>query len=365
MNKKIVLAGAGHGHLMFLNKMDEVIAAGFDVTVISPDRFHYYSGMGPGMLSGTYKPEQCRFDVKSITEKKGGSFIEDSITAFNPEIKQLITASGKSVYYDAVSFNTGSEIREKFSQGKNIFDVKPVFNLHRAGNFINNNFRGKSIRAAVIGGGFAGIECACNIRFLAFKMGIPAKIMIIERGIFLEGINDKFYQEVSHELRRIQVGVFQNSGDVSIQGNHIITESGKNLYSDIIINATGVKPSPIFKISGIVTDNEGALSVNSFLQSPQYPEVFGTGDCISFTEKPLRKAGVYAVKQNLIIYHNLQSYLSGSPLIPFKPQNKYLIILNTGFERGILFRKPFLSRGRIPYVIKDLIDRRFIKKYQG
>jgi len=364
MNKKIVLAGAGHGHLMFLNQISDVKNSGFDVTVISPDKYHYYSGMGPGMISGAYKPEQCRFDVESITEKNGGRFIKDSITAFNPDLKQLITSSGETVYYDVVSFNTGSEMSYNPGAGENIFPVKPIVNLYEAGRYIIKKFKGKSFSSAVIGGGFAGIESACNIRYLAFKMGIPAKIMIIEKGIFLEQLNRKFYNEISKELKRIQVGVFQNSGDVSIQGNRVITESGRNLDTDIIINATGVRASSIFKDSGIVTDEEGALSVNTYLQSPQYPEVFGTGDCIHFKNEPLRKAGVYAVKQNPIIFHNLQAYLSGLPLIPFKPQKNYMAILNTGFERGILFRKPFLLRGRLPYVIKDLIDRRFIKQYQ-
>ncbi len=365
MNNKIVLAGAGHGHLMFLNNIEDVKNAGFDLTVISPDKYHYYSGMGPGMISGTYKPEQCRFDVESITERNGGKFIKSRIAIFNPDLKQLITASGETVYYDAVSFNTRSEVSNTPRNGENVFSVKPIVNLYEAGRYIIKNFKAKNFSCAVIGGGFAGIECACNIRFLAFKMGISAKVLIIEKGIFQEHQNRKFYHEISNELRRIQVGVFQNSGDVSIQGNRVITESGRNMDTDIIINATGVKPSPIFRDSGIVTDEEGALSVNTYLQSPQYPEVFGTGDCIHFMGKPLKKAGVYAVKQNRIIFHNLQAHLSGLPMVPFKPQKNYMAILNTGFERGILFRKPFLSRGRIPYVIKDLIDRRFIKHYQG
>jgi NADH dehydrogenase FAD-containing subunit len=182
-----------------------------------------------------------------------------------------------------------------------------------------------------------------------------------------ESIHRAVFRKDRDELTRlISKGIDPDSGDSAglTPGNRIITGSGRNLNTDMIINATGVKPSSIFRDSGIVTDEEGALSVNTYLQSPQYPEVFGTGDCIHFMEKPLKKAGVYAVKQNRIIFHNLQAYLSGSPLIPFKPQNNYMTILNTGFERGILFRKPFLLRGRLPFVIKDLIDRRFIKQYQ-
>jgi NADH dehydrogenase FAD-containing subunit len=64
-----------------------------------------------------------------------------------------------------------------------------------------------------------------------------------------------------------------------------------------------------------------------------YPEIFGGGDCISFEKKPLDKVGVYAVRQNPILYTNLLAALvrwrfaslSTAGYLPFDLE--YLVIL--------------------------------------
>ena len=73
--KRLVFVGGGHVHLLSLKYADQFIRAGAEVTLIGPDRFHYYSGMGPGMVSRIYKPEQVRFDVQNMVETRGGVFV--------------------------------------------------------------------------------------------------------------------------------------------------------------------------------------------------------------------------------------------------------------------------------------------------
>jgi NADH dehydrogenase FAD-containing subunit len=45
MSRHLVLVGAGHAHLAVLAELETFVAAGHRVTVVSPDDFHYYSGM--------------------------------------------------------------------------------------------------------------------------------------------------------------------------------------------------------------------------------------------------------------------------------------------------------------------------------
>ena len=104
--------------------------------------------------------------------------------------------------------------------------------------------------------------------------------------------------------------------------------------------------------------------VNDRLQSPDYPELFGGGDCISLQGHPLVKVGVYAVRQNPILHHNLLAALEERELIPFQPQQRYLLILNLGNRRGILCKGRWVWEGRLPFLLKDWIDRRFMGTYQ-
>ncbi|MGA7280132.1 MAG: pyridine nucleotide-disulfide oxidoreductase, partial [Desulfocapsaceae bacterium] len=74
MGKKLVIAGGGHAHMLLLARISEFIEKGCEVTVVGPSEHHYYSGMGPGLLGGTYSPEEIRFATRLVTEKFSGTF---------------------------------------------------------------------------------------------------------------------------------------------------------------------------------------------------------------------------------------------------------------------------------------------------
>ena len=88
MGKQLVIVGAGHAHLTILKNLQEFTDAGHEVTVVSSSSLHYYSGMGPGMLSGIYRPEEIRFNVKKMSEDRGAVFIEDKVVKIHPQKKE-------------------------------------------------------------------------------------------------------------------------------------------------------------------------------------------------------------------------------------------------------------------------------------
>ena len=149
---------------------------------------------------------------------------------------------------------------------------------------------------------------------------------------------------------------------ISIPANS--SEQKNELTFDVAFMALGVQPSRIFRDSGIPTGEDGGLLVNSFLQSVSYPEMFGGGDCVSFSDRPLAKVGVYAVRQNPILYHNLLAALEGRDMKAFIPQKDYMLIFNMGNGRGILWKRNFLYKGRLAFFLNDYIDRKFMKKFQ-
>jgi NADH dehydrogenase FAD-containing subunit len=62
--RHLVLVGGGHAHIATLFNLNDFARRGHSVTLISPSRYHYYSGMGPGMLSGIYRPQEVRFNIR-------------------------------------------------------------------------------------------------------------------------------------------------------------------------------------------------------------------------------------------------------------------------------------------------------------
>jgi len=139
---------------------------------------------------------------------------------------------------------------------------------------------------------------------------------------------------------------------------------GEEVPFDVAFVATGTKPSALFAESGIPTGPDGGLLVNGYLQSVKYPEIFGGGDCIRFDPRPLDRVGVFAVRENPILLHNLDAALSGGDSREFKPQEVYLLIFNLGNGTAVFVRKSLVFGGSFAFKLKDRIDRKFMKVFQ-
>ncbi|OGP89420.1 MAG: hypothetical protein A2157_13210 [Deltaproteobacteria bacterium RBG_16_47_11] len=110
MGKHLVFVGGGHTHLTSLKDLSSFRKRGHQVTLISSSPYHYYSGMGPGLLSGIYHPWEARFHIKKLAEDQGATFIRGKVVKIDPDRHLLFLSSGVNVDYDIVSFNTGSEV---------------------------------------------------------------------------------------------------------------------------------------------------------------------------------------------------------------------------------------------------------------
>jgi selenide,water dikinase len=89
------------------------------------------------------------------------------------------------------------------------------------------------------------------------------------------------------------------------------------------------------------------------------------GDCATLEEFPeTPKAGVYAVRQAPVLWHNLLAAAAGRTGRIYSPQSQFLSILNTADGRALLYYKGFVSHSRWAWRLKNWIDRRFMAKYQ-
>lgn len=92
--------------------------------------------------------------------------------------------------------------------------------------------------------------------------------------------------------------------------------------------------------------------------------IFGGGDCINFTPRYLDRMGVYAVRQGPVLYQNIVAALSCKKLHAFRPQERYLPILNMGDGSGLLSWCSHVFSGRFTFFLKNYIDKRFMKRFQ-
>ena len=369
MKKQLLLLGGGHAHMVTLANLATFITKGYGVTVIQPSEYHYYSGMGPGLLGGTYAPDDLRFPTRKIVENQGGRFVLGKAHRIDPDRHVVsLEESEELIRYDVLSCNAGSFVPRELLHGKteNIFTAKPIEELLVAQKRILECTAGRKITIAVIGSGPSSVEIVGNIHQLCREKAVnmPTIRIFGGRGFLLSGKPERVRRLARAMLLRKGVEIIQDGYVNQIENHRILLENGQEHPADILFHAVGVRPSPIFARSGLSVGPEGGLRVNEYLQSVDQSNIFGGGDCIYFEAEPLDKVGVYAVRQNRILYKNLLAALENRPLATFQPGGKYLLIYNLGGGEGILSRGFITFAGKLAFYLKDRIDRKFIRTFQ-
>ncbi|MEJ2716682.1 MAG: FAD-dependent oxidoreductase [Deltaproteobacteria bacterium] len=366
MGKDLVFVGGGHAHLTALMHLGDYVGKGYRVTLISPVVRHYYSGMGPGMLSGMYAPHEIRFNVKKLAEDRGGKFVLGRVVRVDSGRRALTLEDGSECPYDVVSFNTGSVVPCDLVKGsmEHVFPVKPIVNLLKGRRAILEAIQGGTPRLTVLGGGAAGLELAANIWRLVHQNNGNAEITVITGRTLLPHLPVKVRRLAGDSLARRGIEVIEGARIDRVEDGRVILEDGRTFSFDLVFPAIGVKSYPIFRDSGIPTAQDGSFLVNDYLQSVAHPEIFGGGDCISLQGRKLDRVGVYAVRQNPILYKNLMAALEGRGMEKFVPQEVYMLVFNMGDGTGIFVRKNWVWKGRLAFKLKDYIDRKFMRTFQ-
>ena len=367
MKKRIVIAGGGHAHMMLLARIGDFIRHGCEITVVGPSEHHYYSGMGPGLLGGTYRPEEIRFATRLVTEKFGGRFVQAKVSSIDPDGQQIQLDNGKQIPYDYLSCNLGSQVPQKMVSGPvdDVFLVKPIERLLEAQRRILELGADRTIKIGVVGGGPSAAEIAGNIWQLGRTPGMrPVEVQIFAGRKLMPDHPEGVRRRAIRTLQERKIDILEGTRVESVRTGQLIAADNTVHQCDLIFIAVGVKPSRVFRDSNMVCGADGGLTVNRYLQSVNYTNIFGGGDCIDFADQPLDKVGVYAVRQNPILVHNLLASITNQPLKPFDPGGAYLLIFNLGNRTGILHKWPIMFGGQLAFMIKDYIDRRFMRTFQ-
>jgi NADH dehydrogenase FAD-containing subunit len=358
----IALAGGGHANLYALRRTGELARRGFDVVLVDPSEHLHYSGMATGVLSGSFEPCENRIGIRRLVERGGGRFVQGRISKVMHGDRALLLKDGRTVRYDAVSFCLGSETRG----ADGTVPVKPVSNLEGVRKRLmaaGAAGRGEAPRVVIVGGGAAGCEVAANLAALSREAGLGVEITVVEAATDLLPASPKAARRIMRgRLGELGVGVVLGRRAVAVDGGAIL-EDGGEVRAALALAATGVAPPEVFGRSGLATGDDGAMWVDRHLRSPNDPRIFGGGDAVAFRGGRLPQFGVYAVRQGPVLYRNLQAALRGEPLSSYRPQRRYLYVLDLGDGTGLAIYGPLANRSRPSLRLKHLIDRRFVRDY--
>jgi NADH dehydrogenase FAD-containing subunit len=222
---------------------------------------------------------------------------------------------------------------------------------------------GAASRVVIVGGGAAGCEVAANLAGLVRDAGLGVEITLVEAAPDLLPTSPKAARRIMcGHLRDLGVDLILGRQGVAVNGGAIL-ENGEEIRADLVLAATGVDPPDVFARSGLATGDHGALWVDRHLRSPNDHRIFGGADAVAFRGNLLPRFGVLAIRQGSVLFHNLRATLRGQQLSSYRPQRRYLYVLDLGDGTGLAIYGPLTNRSRPALRLKHLRGRRFVREY--
>jgi len=161
------------------------------------------------------------------------------------------------------------------ASSKRVFTLRSVEDIDRIKKYIK---KAGPKSAAVVGGGFIGIEMAENLR----EAGL--KVSIIElSGQVIAPLDIDMACDVHRHLRQKGVSLYLNNGLQSIAeqaGSLAVKLSQGGIEADMVILAIGVKPeSKLAKDAGLDISDRGGVIVDKHMLTSD-PDIYAVGDAV-------------------------------------------------------------------------------------
>lgn len=291
MSKKVLIIGGvagGASAAARLRRMDE------NAEIIVFERGDYISFANCGLpyyigdvindrsklLLQTPEAMKSRFNIDVRVKNEVISIDADGKKV---EVKNLGTGETYEETFDDLIISTGSSPLKPPIPGidaSNIFTIWNIPDTDSIKDYLNSHDVKK---AAVIGGGFIGIEMAENLH----ELGVDVSIIEMADQVMAPVDFDMAQYLHKHiESKNVNLilgdGVkeFVNKGDSTT----VVTGNGKEIEADLVILSIGVRPnSQLAKDAGLELNQRGGIVVDENLMTSK-PSIYAVGDVIEVTD---------------------------------------------------------------------------------
>ncbi len=202
-------------------------------------------------------------------------------------VKKVKTGEEYEESYDVLVISTGSSpLKPPIPgiDGPGIFTLWTVPDTDRIKKFAAEQ---KPKRAAVIGGGFIGLEMAENLH----KIGCEVTVVEMLNQV-MAPIDFEMAQLVHENMRMNHVRLELNNGVKQFDHRDGVTaitlQDGKIVEADLVILSIGIRPnSQLAKECGLELNAKGGIVVNEYLKTSD-PDIYAVGDVIEVEDFVLK-----------------------------------------------------------------------------
>jgi selenide,water dikinase len=360
----IVLVGGGHTHALVLQMWAMASLPGVRLTLVTPSPSAPYTGMLPGFVAGHYAIDDLMIDLVILARRAGARLILDHVTGIDRAAKKLLLGARAPLPYDLASIDIGitSDLPDLPGFAEHGLAAKPLGPFAARWQAFADAPRSSPGRVTLIGGGVGGVELALAAHHRLSREGAVPQVSVVERGLGLAPLLRP--QARAHLLAAVHaagIEVLTGTLPTSVSAAGVQLENGQFLAADLVLAVAGARPQGWLATTGLSLAR-GFVEVDRHLQTSD-PAIFATGDCAHLTASPRPKAGVFAVRAEPFLLHNLKAALTGASPRAFDPQGDYLKLITLGPKRAVAEKWGLTLQGAALWRWKDRIDAKFMAKF--
>jgi selenide,water dikinase len=385
--RDLVLVGGGHAHVQVLDQFAREPVPGVRSTLVVDRTDAVYSGMVPGFVAGQYRADELTIDVQALAQRAGATLIVAAATGIDPVARCIELAGRPALPFDVASLDVGSTVAGLGLPGvaDHALATRPIGRfVEEVDALLARARRRRRARIAVVGAGAGGVELAFAFRArLAAAGRRDAEITLVDGDTrVLPDASERVARRVARRLAALGIALHAGARVVRIDADaeaphgaatrSLQLDDGATLACDEIVWVAGAAAPAWLAATPLPHDDAGFVRVRPTLQVVDHDDLFAVGDCAAFAPA-LPKAGVYAVRQGPVLARNLRAQLARlgaadrgtGALAAYRPQRDFLALLNVGDGTAIGAKWGLPFEGRPVFKLKDWIDRRFVRRFQG
>jgi NADH dehydrogenase FAD-containing subunit len=348
MAKKLIIAGGGHASLPVIKMGRHWKSLGLEIVLISENPYLIYSGALPQFMAGFYDWDQTAIDLVKLCQRYGVTFVESRVESVNKDQAIVMTSGGEEYLYDTLLINVGARTA-KFKHVENAVSVKPMDDLLS----LKNRLQQGEIRSLLIaGGGAAGTELALN---LSHPQSFAApEITLLENN---KRLISAFPKKMSDSVTRILM-----ERSVTVKTNTPFRPEMAEEF-DATLLAVGNRPGSVSISHDFEMGANDRILTDEMLRVKGEVNVFAAGDTADVNGQNYQPIGVHAVKQGVVLRHNIKSIYTGGELTPYKPYSINPLIMSDGADHAYYLTSRYVLEGRWPAILKYVLDMNWLEKY--
>ncbi len=392
-SKNICIIGAGFGGLQAALKLEKKIRKMRDdwtIYLIDTKDYHVYKALLYEVATGFFEQETNKCEgilrkgvcmpIESIQEILGTrhvGFVNKRVSDIDMASRSLKFSDGETLPYEYLILAAGSEteyfnipgLKENSVPLKDVSDALEIrrriielCHLH------GERKIHRPVRFIIGGGGFTGIELACEIVGFLKKLakkhrmtGERRAITIIEASHqILPGIDPKVVNIALKRLHKLGIEVKLDSPITTIRPNEITLKSGEILPADLVIWTGGVRASSLTsRLPGVELDKKGRIIVNDYLQMKGREHEYAIGDNALYVDPKTNLAmpptAQIAVQEATTAAHNIALAIKSRPPEKFESHFKGFVV-PMGGKYAIAALKFGYFSGLTGYAIRKWVD---------